>query len=87
MLSKNIYEYTVILNGEEVKAEYCFSNYYGSSYCIVNGYRYNDIPYSSKFLGIEQGYISRFTNILMPFLFIIIIFQLFKLVFKVVHWL
>lgn len=82
MLSKNIYEYTAILNGEEVKAEYCFSNLYGSSYCIIDGYHYNDIPYSSKVLGIEQVNISRFTNILKPFLFMFIIFILIKLVLK-----
>lgn len=81
-ISKNIYEYTAILNGEEVKAEYCFSNLYGSSYCIIDGYRYNDIPYSSKVLGIEQVNISRFTNILKPFLFMFIIFMLIKLVLK-----
>lgn len=81
-ISKNIYEYTAILNGKEVKAEYCFSNLYGSSYCIIDGYRYNDIPYSSKFLGVEQVNISRFTNILIPFLFMFIIFMLIKLVLK-----
>lgn len=79
---RNIYEYTAILNGEEIKAEYCFSNLYGSSYCIIDGYRYNDIPYSSKVLGVEQVNISRFTNILIPFLFMFIIFMLIKLVFK-----
>lgn len=81
-ISKNIYEYTAILNGEEVKAEYCFSNLYGSSYCVIDGYRYNDIPYSSKVLGVEQVDISRFTNILIPFLFIIIFSELIKLMFK-----
>lgn len=74
-MNKKIYEYTAVLNGEEVKAEYCFSNRYGSSYCVVDGYRYNDIPYSAKILGVNQFDSLPFLNIV-TFIMLIITFYL-----------
>lgn len=44
------YEYTFILNNEEVKADDCFSNYYGRSYCVLNDVNYNNVAYESKLI-------------------------------------
>lgn len=42
------YDYTFYLDSEELKADYCFSNYYGRSYCELNGITYNNVDYSSN---------------------------------------
>lgn len=42
------YEYIFSYNGEEIKADNCFSNLYGYSYCVVDGLKYENVSYSYK---------------------------------------
>ena len=46
-----IYEYEIILNGQKIKADDCFTTLTGRTECVVNGITYQNVPYSTKFIG------------------------------------
>lgn len=45
MIKKN-YEFYFTLHGEEIKADYCTSDLYGESYCVLDNYYYYGVTYN-----------------------------------------
>lgn len=74
----NEYEYYFYLNNDKVKADNCFSNLYGHSYCKLGGQTYYNVPYDKYVVNsIEKEGLC-----LLPFLLAVLFFYLFFKVFK-----
>lgn len=74
MFDKVEYEYYAIIDGQEVKADDCFSNLKGVSYCKIGDYKYDHVPYKSiEISRIENYYFSCFIPIIIIFFLFLII--------------
>jgi len=72
------YEYVFYLNGEELKADDCYSNFYGSTYCMLNDVKYNNVEYARILVNEYEK-----TNPVIPvFTCGILLILILKLVFK-----
>lgn len=54
MCKQEVYDYYAIINGEEIKVDYCFTNVHGVSYCEYNGYTYHNVPSRSVVVDIKE---------------------------------
>lgn len=69
MENKN--EYYAIIDGEEIKVDYCFSNLLGASYCEYNGYIYENVPHRTVILESNNG-IDEILNVVFPYFYVIL---------------
>lgn len=73
MINKN-YEYYFTLHGEEIKADYCSSNFYNEPYCVVNDYHYIGVTYNKIAVVKDYESVTYFERCLNISLFLILFF-------------
>ena len=54
MCEQKVYDYYAIIDGEEIKVDYCFTNLYGTGYCKYNEYTYHNVPSRSVVVGTKN---------------------------------
>lgn len=54
MCEQKVYDFYAIIDGEEIKVDYCFTNLHGTGYCEYNGYTYPNVPSRSEVVGIKN---------------------------------
>lgn len=54
MCEQKVYDYYAIIDGEEIKVDYCFTNLYGIGYCEYNGYTYHNVPSRYEVVGTKN---------------------------------
>ena len=75
MCEKKVYDYYAIIDGEEIKVDYCFTNMYGTGYCEYNGYTYHNVPSRAVVVDVKEDCI--YMNILLiPSILVIIYFAI-----------
>ena len=71
------YEYIFILNDEKIKADDCFSNYFGRSYCVLNDVKYNNVAYESKLINEYKTDVNPINIIFLCFILMIFVINSF----------
>lgn len=49
-INNPVYEYTFFINGQEIKADICYTKSFNQTYCIVNDNKYTNVSYTEKFI-------------------------------------
>ena len=49
-INNPVYEYTIFINGQEIKADICYTKTFNQTYCIVNDTEYTNISYTEKYI-------------------------------------
>ena len=52
-INNPVYEYTIFINGQEIKADICYTKSFNQTYCIVNDTEYTNVSYTEKYIKSE----------------------------------
>ena len=74
MCEQKVYDYYAIIDGEEIKVDYCFTNLYGTGYCEYNGYTYHNVPSHSEVVGTKNVCNSTTDNIIIVIALLVIMY-------------
>lgn len=73
MCEQKVYDYYAIIDGEEIKVDYCFTNLHGTGYCEYNGYTYPNVPSRAVVVDVKED--CTYMNILLiPAVLVILYF-------------
>lgn len=76
MCEQKVYDFYAIIDGEEIKVDYCFTNLYGTGYCEYNGYTYHNVPSRSVVVG-TKNVCNSTTDIIIIVIAVLVIMYLF----------
>lgn len=66
------YEYYAKIDDEFIKVDNCFSNLLGSSYCVLNDFKYNNVTYSVNKINYREEHIDGFFNTTFGMIFLML---------------
>lgn len=52
-INNPVYEYTFFINGQEIKADICYTKPFNKTYCIINDEKYTNVSYTEKYIKTE----------------------------------